>query len=73
MRNFEYRIDHEDPIPQSEPDRMLAWLNAQGAEGWELISLYRVSHQGGMLVYLWKREIIVQPIVDDLITVTLNG
>lgn len=57
MRKFEYRIDHEDPIPQSEPDRMLAWLNAQGSEGWELISLYRVSAQGGMLVYLWKRQI----------------
>lgn len=57
MRRFEYRIDHEDPIPQSEPDRMLAWLNAQGAEGWELVELFRTTAQGGMLVYLWKRQI----------------
>lgn len=61
MKRFEYRIDHEDPGTHKELDQALAWLNVQGAEGWELIELYRTPIHGGMLVFLWKRELIEVP------------
>lgn len=57
MKQFEYRIDHEAPEKHEEPHKMLAWMNDQGAEGWQLIELFRTPAQGGMLVFLWKREI----------------
>lgn len=38
MQRWEYRVLPFDMVPTSEPG-LTAWLNAAGAEGWEVVSI----------------------------------